>query len=89
MKLKMSFLALALSFCIPALSAQSLDGRWSATVNVKKAVVPFRIDFAGSGSEVSGSFFNGKEKITSNSGHFQNGSLVLNFDAYAAQLKAV
>jgi thiol-disulfide isomerase/thioredoxin len=88
MKLKMSFLALALSSCIPALSAQSLDGRWSATVNVKRAVVPFRIDFAGSGSEVSGSFFNGKEKITSNSGHFQNGSLVLNFDAYAAQLKA-
>jgi hypothetical protein len=49
---------------------------------------PFRIDFAGSGSEVSGSFFNGKEKITSTDGQFQNGTLVLNLAAYAAQLKA-
>jgi peroxiredoxin len=88
MNLKISLIALALAFCVPALSAQSLDGRWSATVTVKGAVIPFRMDFAGSGSQVSGSFFNGKEKITSTSGQFQNGSLVLNFAAYASQLKA-
>jgi peroxiredoxin len=88
MNCKIFFVSLALWFCVPALSAQSLDGRWSATINVKGTVVPFRMDFAGSGSEVSGSFFNGKEKITSDSGKYQNGSLVLNFDAYAAHLEA-
>jgi thiol-disulfide isomerase/thioredoxin len=86
MNVKLSLLALW--FCVPTLLAQSLDGRWNATINVHGVVVPFRIDFAGSGSEVSGSFFNGKEKITSTDGRFQNGRLVLNFAAYAAQLKA-
>jgi peroxiredoxin len=79
---------LVLWFCAWPLPGQSLDGRWSATVNVDGAVVPFRIDFAGSGSQLSGSFFNGNERITSNTGQFQNGSLVLNFDAYASTLKA-
>jgi peroxiredoxin len=85
---KKSIISLALWFCVSPLFGQSLDGRWSATVNVDGAVVPFRIDFAGGGAHVSGSFFNGNEKITSDSGQFQNGSLVLNFDAYASTLKA-
>jgi thiol-disulfide isomerase/thioredoxin len=88
-KLKIFLVVLTVSFCLPALSAQSLDGRWSATINVDGAIVPFRMDFVGNGPEISGSFFNGKEKIASSSGQFKDGSLVLNFDAYAAQLKAV
>jgi peroxiredoxin len=80
--------ALAIWFCVSSLHGQSLDGRWSATVKFEGAVVPFRIDFAGNGSQVTGSLFNGNEKITSNSGQFQNGSLQLNFDAYASTIKA-
>jgi peroxiredoxin len=86
--LKKLAVSLAICFSASPLFGQSLDGRWSATVKVDGAVVPFRIDFAGAGSQVSGSFFNGNEKITSNSGQFQNGSVVLNFDAYASTLKA-
>lgn len=89
MNLKTSLVALSLVACVPAVFAQSLNGRWSATINVKGTIVPFRMDFAGSGREISGSFFNGKEKITSDSGQFKDGLLELNFDAYAAQLKAV
>jgi peroxiredoxin len=80
--------ALAISFCVTPLFGQSLDGRWSATVKFEGAVVPFRIDFVGNGLQVSGSLFNGNEKITSNSGQFQNGSLVVDFDAYASTIKA-
>jgi len=80
--------ALAIWFCVSSLHGQSLDGRWSATVKFEGAVVPFRIDLAGNGSQVTGSLFNGGEKITSNSGQFQNGSLQLNFDAYASTINA-
>jgi peroxiredoxin len=79
---------LAIWFCVSPLVGQSLDGRWNGTVKFEGAVVPFRLDLAGNGSQVSGSLFNGSEKITSNNGQFQNGSLELNFDAYASKIKA-
>jgi hypothetical protein len=50
--------------------------------------IPFRLGFSGTGSDVKGWFFNGEDKEVSNSGSFEDGTLVLNFDSYASVLKA-
>jgi len=68
--------------------AQSIDGLWDATVVVNDVEIPFRIELAGSGTSAKGSFFNGDEKVTSTSGSFQNGALVLSFDEYETKLEA-
>jgi len=68
--------------------AQSLAGLWDATVKVNGREIPFRMEFAGAGSNVSGSFFNGDEKVASTGGRFENGSLVLSFDYYGSRLEA-
>ena len=69
--------------------AQSLSGLWDATVVVNGNLdVPFRMEFSGSGSAAKGSFFNGDEKVTSTTGRFENGSLVLSFDEYGTHLEA-
>jgi thiol-disulfide isomerase/thioredoxin len=70
-------------------SGQSVEGTWDATVTVNNVSVPFRIEIDGSGAEVHSYFFNGDDRVNpSNSGTFQNGSLVLNFDSYATKLEA-
>jgi peroxiredoxin len=68
----------------PVAMAQSLSGLWDATVVVNSLEIPFRMEFAGD----RGSFFNGDEKVTSTSGHFANGTLVLNFAHYDTKLEA-
>lgn len=68
---------------------QPLAGLWDAKVTVNGLEIPFRMEFAGSGSDVSGSFFNGDLKVTSNSGLAEGDSVILNFDFYAARLTAV
>ena len=70
-------------------SGQSVEGMWDATVTVNNVSVPFRIEIDGTGAEVHSYFFNGDDRVNpSNSGTFQNGSLVLNFDSYATKLEA-
>jgi thiol-disulfide isomerase/thioredoxin len=72
----------------PVAMAQSLAGRWNATVQVSGVDIPFRFELSGEGANVKGSFFNGDEKITSTSGRFDNGSLVLKWDDHASKLDA-
>ena len=77
-----------LALAAPALTraqapSQSLSGLWDAAVVVNGLEIPFRFEIAGSGAAISGSFFNGDEKVTSTGGKFENGSLTLNFDHYA------
>jgi peroxiredoxin len=69
--------------------AQSLAGLWDATVTDQDLMVPFRIELAGDGAQMRGALINGDERVPSTSGRFENGSLVLNFDHYAAKLEAV
>ncbi len=69
-------------------AAQSLAGIWDATVVVNKIEIPFRFEIAGTGAAIKGSFFNGDEKVTSTSGQFENGSLVLSFDEYGSKVIA-
>jgi thiol-disulfide isomerase/thioredoxin len=68
---------------------QSVDGTWDATVTVNNVAIPFRIEIEGAGTDVHSYFFNGDERVNpSNTGTFQNGFLVLNFDSYATKLEA-
>jgi thiol-disulfide isomerase/thioredoxin len=70
-------------------SGQSVEGAWDATVTVNNVSVPFRIEIDGTGADVHSYFFNGDDRVNpSNSGTFQNGTLVLNFDSYATKLEA-
>jgi thiol-disulfide isomerase/thioredoxin len=71
-----------------AAMAQSLTGLWDASVVVNGLTIPFRLEFAGEGSSVKGSFFNGDERVTSTKGRLENSSLTLRFDQYAARLEA-
>jgi thiol-disulfide isomerase/thioredoxin len=61
-------------------------GLWDARVQVGALEVPFRFEIALEGAEVSGWFFNGRERVRSSSGNFEGGHLVLNFDSYARRL---
>lgn len=84
-------LLFSLALLAPSLQAQpqppSLAGLWDAAVVVNGLEVPFRFEI-GSGAAITGSFFNGDEKVTSTGGKYENGSLTLNFDHYATQLEA-
>jgi thiol-disulfide isomerase/thioredoxin len=81
-------LVVALAAWPSVAGAQSIAGLWDATVTAGGVDVPFRFEIAGSGSSVRGSFFNGDEKITSATGQFQNGSLVLTWAEYETKLDA-
>jgi len=84
-----SFTVIALLGLVPPAAAQqSLTGLWDAVVRVNDVEVPFRMEFAGSGPDVKGSFFNGDERVTSTSGRFEDGNLVLSFDEYETRLEA-
>ena len=78
-----AFLALA-----PVAMAQSLAGRWDATVNVNGVDIPFRFELAGEGATLKGTFFNGDIRFNSTSGRQENGSLTLGWDYYASRLEA-
>jgi thiol-disulfide isomerase/thioredoxin len=90
---RLLFVLFALILAAPALNAQapstSVAGLWDAAVVVNGLEIPFRFEIAGTGSSITGSFFNGDEKVTSTGGKFENGSLTLNFDHYATQIEAV
>ena len=81
-------LALAGLVAPSAASAQSLAGLWDASVVVNKLEIPFRFEIAGSGKSIKGSFFNGDEKVTSTTGSFENGALILSFDEYGTKVEA-
>jgi thiol-disulfide isomerase/thioredoxin len=68
--------------------AQVLAGLWDATLVVNDVDVPFRLEIAGTPPAISGSLFNGDDKVTSTSGRFENGALVLSFDEYETKLEA-
>src|SRR5262245_63029965 len=89
---RLAIAIVALTLMTPALSAQSpatsLAGLWDAAVVVGGLEIPFRFEIAGSGSSISGWFFNGDEKVASTGGKFENGVVTLNFDHYATAVEA-
>jgi thiol-disulfide isomerase/thioredoxin len=90
---RLLILVFALALAAPALTraqapSPSLSGLWDAAVVVNGLEIPFRFEITGAGASISGSFFNGDEKVTSTGGKYENGSLKLNFDHYATALEA-
>lgn len=86
--MKTKFFAALLLAIAPAAMAQSLAGLWDATITFNGQDIPFRLQIAGEGASLRGWLFNGDEKVVASGASFQNGSLVLNFDSYAAKLEA-
>lgn len=80
-------LAIAPAAVAQSLQAQSLDGLWDATITFGGHEIPFRLQIAGDSSNVQGWLFNGNDKVVSSGGSYHDGSLVLNFDSYAAKLE--
>src|SRR6266853_3886575 len=72
----------------PAILAQSIAGRWDATIQINGVETPFPLEITGSGTSVTASFFNGDDRYASTQGRFENGKLVLSWDYYAATLEA-
>jgi thiol-disulfide isomerase/thioredoxin len=67
-------------------NAKSIAGLWDATVGYGDIQVPFEFGIAQTAGGVSGWFFNGDEHVTSDSGHFESGHLVLEFPSYGRHL---
>ena len=86
--MKTKILAALLFSIVPAAVAQSLDGLWDAAITFNGESIPFRLQIAGQGSNLRGWLFNGDDKVISSGASFHDGSLVLNFDSYAAKLEA-
>jgi thiol-disulfide isomerase/thioredoxin len=86
--MKLRSLVASVLLLAPAAYPQSIAGLWDATINWNDAEVPFKLEISGSGSNVKGWFFNREDREISNSGKFENGQLVLNFDSYLAKLTA-
>ena len=72
----------------PPAPQRLLTGLWDATVTVNDVEIPFRMEIAGQGANLKGSFFNGDEKVTSTRGRVAGDALVLEFDDYATRLEA-
>jgi thiol-disulfide isomerase/thioredoxin len=81
-------LAIAPAAWAQSTGAQSPAGLWDATITFNGQDIPFRLQIAGEGSNLQGWLFNGEDKIVASGATFQNGSLLLNFDSYAAKLEA-
>jgi len=73
----------------PAARAESLDGQWDGTVNLRGVELPFRIEFSGDGKAFQGAFHNGDVKVTSTGGSREGDKFVLNFDHYLTRLEGI
>lgn len=66
----------------------TLAGQWDATVVVNELEIPFLFEIADDGETVAGTFFNGELRITSTAGRFEDDTLSLAFEQYAATIEA-
>lgn len=82
------WISVALGCAAPAAAADSLTGRWDATLTLHGVSIPFRLDFSGDGADFTGSLFNGDIPVTPTSAQFEEGTAVLNFDQLPIKLTA-
>lgn len=70
-------------------AAESLDGRWAATLkSASGVVIPFRLDISQKDGQVVGTLFNGRDPKTTSSGSIRDGKLELNFEHYLTSIRA-
>jgi peroxiredoxin len=90
-KLSSSLLGVAAviaGFGVSVASAESLDGRWDATLQVGSTVIPFRLDISGNGPTLKGTLYNGDDPEYTTKASFENGTLVLNLEHYLTKIVA-
>lgn len=80
--------AVALLATAPAASADSLAGRWDASVTINGTVIPFRLELSEDGPGFRGTLFNGDETQTTTSASHKNGEVVLKLDHYLTNIIA-
>jgi thiol-disulfide isomerase/thioredoxin len=71
-----------------AAHAESLEGRWTATVVQAGTPIPFRLDISGDGDNVVGTLYNGEDKETTTSASIRDGKVELDFLHYLVSIKA-
>jgi thiol-disulfide isomerase/thioredoxin len=71
-----------------SVKADSLAGRWDASIILNGAAIPFRLDISGDGANLKGTLFNGDQLQTTTSARLENGSIVLDFDHYLTKVTA-
>jgi hypothetical protein len=70
-------------------AADSIDGRWDASLLNNGPAVPFRLDISGSGPTLKGTFYDGfKPYDGTTSATFQDGKLVLKAEHYLTTITA-
>jgi thiol-disulfide isomerase/thioredoxin len=82
---------LSVSWTAAPASAQTPSspvGAWDATVDVGGVLIPFRFEITGSGTQLTGSFFDGDLKMSSTGGRLEGTTVVLPFDSYASTVEA-
>jgi thiol-disulfide isomerase/thioredoxin len=69
--------------------AESIDGRWDASLDNHGTQIPFRLDISGSGPTLKGTFYDGfKPYDGTTSATFQDGKLTLNIEHYLTTITA-
>jgi thiol-disulfide isomerase/thioredoxin len=72
-----------------ALAADSIDGRWDASLLNNGPAVPFRLDISGEGPALKGTFYDGfKPYDGTSSATFQDGKLILKAEHYLTTITA-
>jgi thiol-disulfide isomerase/thioredoxin len=81
-------LALVIGLGSSVAVAESLEGRWDASVTIRGTVIPFRLDLTGEGASFTGTLFNGDIPVTPTAAKFDNGTVTLNFEHYLTKIVA-
>jgi thiol-disulfide isomerase/thioredoxin len=83
-----SLASFASATAMAADAPSQLSGVWSATVGVGAIQVPFKFGIAQHGNSVSGWFFNGDQRVVSDSGSIEGDHLLLEFPSYGRRVDA-
>jgi thiol-disulfide isomerase/thioredoxin len=86
--IQISVRSLALMAFAAVAQAGQLGGLWDGTVKYDDVAIDFPMALSGSSNNITGSFFNGDERVSSTSGALIGNSLVLNFADRATRLNA-
>jgi thiol-disulfide isomerase/thioredoxin len=81
-------IALAIGASARPAAAESLNGRWAATVVQGGVTIPFRLDISGDGKNVTGTLYNGQDTETTTGATIHDGEVELDFDHYLTYIKA-
>lgn len=69
-------------------ATHDLSGRWSATLNEGNLSIPFRLDVAENGNQITGTLFNGEDRETTTAGRIDGDHVELNFEHYLTKIVA-